>query len=187
MDIASLEIGIDGNWSAKEMGEELSALAFVYDLHRAIDHAEHSSDALNFYLVLVYGPPRDVWFYPIPGEPLDITSVHFASPGTQTFRGVAKTIDKVREWLEFFLHYDYVTQKNELDLEKRRQEIEAMRIKNFQATMNALKVAGFTKRQMHEIAAKWMKQEEVMQSIGDDQKITHVKVVADIDRDSLAG
>ena len=141
-----LRFNIDGRWTATEMAASINSINFLYDLRLYLNHVEemesyyeqmydffpirHLRKRYGHTFALFGSPflfrPDDIHQFSkiyFPNNPLTISRLQYASPGSKDFLGIGEILKQIREFVQFLILLPE-------EKEKRKLDNAALRIKN---------------------------------------------------------
>jgi hypothetical protein len=167
---AILHLTIDRDWDATKMAVELTALTFLYSFHAILEiSARRTSEGerddeywrMDAYYRLTYSAFKHGY------TQLEIREIHFASLGLQKLVGCGKAIVRMAEDIALL---DTVRQK------KRKQEIEALRLKNMEKYIEILTKAKVPQRELFRLLSGYAHYLEIIDDFREKKRIVDVKI-----------
>lgn len=153
---------IDQQWTNRYASHYLSAIEFLYEFEALfLNLPTTTSSYLSFSAVRQFATEQsDPFNYPIAAlfksdtvvPTLRLLSYEFASPGHQDFLGFGKALEQVRLIIQSIIDMRHGAQMQAVALERAKEEVEAIKLKNLDAKLDILKKAGAHPQDIAKIA-----------------------------------
>src|SRR5450759_4157883 len=167
--MTEFRIEIEGEWTAREMHQELEALTFFHDAYYLASQLYSSGRTAGGIIIPGIGSDKseivtalsgvisaeispDLIFVSAgQGVELQVLRVRYASPGFQDFLGIAKVVQEVLNFIKGLIKIGQERRKGELELEEYQQKITKMKLENLSSFLRTLRDNGVSDEQIKNI------------------------------------
>lgn len=201
----ALRVEIDGRWSVEEMGRELAALDYFYNVAciAAPPPVEFIAGDNDEFVNFSRGTPSTAWtgpslltprspykravtHYLTTGEwtaPLQIAipqrcqvgRISYGSPGKQDFFGIGSGLEVLADLLKYFLEWKQRRERHDAEMQMSKLQRERVAIENARSRLAFMQEAKFAARDIQRSALQWASYERIVSGLIEDGKITGVK------------
>jgi hypothetical protein len=188
--MTEFRIEIDGDWTAREMHEQLEALTFFHDAFYLASQLYSIGRTAGG--IIIPGTPRvdtkevisalaseveqELLFrFAGDGVELRVARIYYASPGVQDFLGIAKVVQEVLQFIRGLITIGQEKRKSELALEEYKQKIMKMKLENLSSFLRTLRENGVPDDQIKLIMENFASREDLFIRLTAEEKVVTVQ------------